>query len=129
MKNTFALALMVCFSLVVFGQEQPSTNYDVEIWNAEIFNKSGYDFIEIDVYNNGAAYSNMDIQVMYDDIYLANSRNENASLEALSKQTLHKFELPIEIPSNHKGKKIKVEIIISNRDHEYKEKMKVAINK
>jgi len=129
MRNIIALSILIFFSSVMLAQEASTENvYSLEIWEADISSKDGFYTLNIGIYNNGAPFGNPVIQAFYKDIIIANVE-QVADDVILKRNSIHQVSLPIEIPNNYKGKKIKLEISISNGIHTMKEKLKVAIGK
>ena len=127
MRNIITLVIITLLSFTAHSQNEAGTSANLEIWNVEILNKNGFNFIEIDVYNSGKDYLAPAIQVIHEDIFIVNPQKVPEE-DALRGQSFHKFSLPIEIPSTHTGKKIKLEILISNQIDSMSEKHKVKIN-
>lgn len=120
------ITLFLCLFMLAIAHSQDSTNLELEIWEVEILNKNGFNIIEIDIFNSGTEYPYPVIQVMHDESIIVNVEQKKEML-VLQPSSIRKFELPIEIPSNFKGKKIKLEVRIANGTHSMKEKFKVKL--
>lgn len=131
MKNIVTLAIIILLGSVMYAQKEvvstpPANNYELEIWKVEVQSKEGFNYLEIDVFNNGDNYPDPSIQVMHDDIYIVNPENIAQAIE-LPSNGFHKFEFPVELPNNHNGKKIKLEVKISNEEHSMVQKFKIKV--
>lgn len=131
MKNIVTLAIIVLLVSAIHAQKEeipatPIIDYSLEIWNIEIQSKDGFNYLEIDVFNNGDNYPAPSIQVIHDDIYIVNPENKSQTIE-LPSNGFNKFEFPVEFPNNHNGKKIKLEVKISNKHHSMSQKFKIKV--
>lgn len=125
MKNIVLISL--CSLFLATAHSQISDNYSLEIWSAEIYHKDSVDFIELDVFNNGSKYDSPTIQIMHGKAIIGNPKKNKEDV-VLQPRSIHKFELPVELPKNYDGKKIKLEIVISNEAHTLAKKLKVKID-
>lgn len=131
MKNIVTLTIIVLLSSVIHAQKEeipslPPADYSLEIWKVEVQSKEGFNYLEIDVFNSGDNYPEPSIQVTHDDIYIVNPENKPQTIE-LPSNGFHKFEFPVEFPNNHNGKKIKLEVFISNKEHSMSQKFKIKV--
>lgn len=128
MKNIVTLTVFILLSLVAYSQDEEPKSYDIEIWDAEVYSKNDFSYIELSLYNAGDAFDEPVIQILHDDIFIANTEKEVEDAPMLSK-SLHKYEIPVEIPSNYSGKKIKIEILVTfGKEFVSKNKIKAKIN-
>jgi hypothetical protein len=131
MKNIVTLAIIVLLVSVIHAQKEEiptkiATDYSLEIWNIEVQSKEGFNYLEIDVFNSGDNYPAPSIQVIHNDIFIVNAENKPQTIEMPS-NGFHKFEFPVEFPNSHDGKKIKLEVKISNKDHSMSQKFKIKV--
>ena len=132
MKNIITLAIIILLVSAINAQKEktPTTitaaSYSLEIWDIGVQSKNGFNYLEIDVFNSGDNYPEPSIQVIHNDIYIVNAENKSQTTE-LPSNNLHKFEFPIELPNDHNGKKIKVEVLISNKEHSMSKKFKIKV--
>ena len=130
MKNVILL-LSLSFLILTTAHSQDLNDYALEIWSAEIYHKDGLDIIELDVFNNGSEYNSPAIKIMYNETAIEIPEEEQEKGEEaliLQPQSIRKFELPLKLPNNYTRKKIKLEVIISNKSHSMSQKLKVKIN-
>lgn len=127
MKNIITLSIFILFSSILYGQQDTIKNYKMEVWDAEILNNNGYNAIKLSFYNLGSPYKNPIIQISYKDIVIANVEKKAEECVIL-RNSLHKIELPIEIPNDYDSKKIKLDVFITNGEHSMNEKVKVIVN-
>lgn len=155
MKNLIVFTL--CFSFLTAAHSQTSNEYALEIWSAEVFSKDGFDFLELDIFNNGSEIKNPEIKILHEEVSIGKLEKKEEVEESeetkeveetdkvevikvakenkveiedliLKPQSIHKLELPIELPSNHEGKKIKLEIVIKHKSYKLSKKLKVKVD-